>query len=121
MRDETHAWSKMPEEQAVGRTHRETPTEPEFNFDQIFTGSNAEQVEKAAAFALGVENSERDYQALYAEDVLNGSTKAANSLAKIAWLRRGFKQFAKDRRGKDLADRVVAESLHRDLDHMLRR
>lgn len=100
--------------------HRQPVPEQEFNFDQIFIGSDAEQVEKAAAFAIGIKASERDYQALYTEDILNGSTKAANSLAKIAWLHRGFKQFSKDRRGRALADRVQVEAMHKALDKILR-
>lgn len=96
------------------------PAEREFNFDQIFTGTDAEQVEKAAAFVLGVEASEKNYQALYAEDILNESTKAANSSAKIAWLRRGYKQFSKDRRGIALAERVEHAAIHKALDKFLR-
>lgn len=115
--DEKQEWAKMPEEQAIGRTHREPD---EFNFDQIFTGSDVEQVEKATAFVHGIEASERDYQALFAEDILNGSIKAANSLVKIAWLRRGFKQFSKDQRGIELSDRIVAQQMHEALDKILR-
>lgn len=106
-----------PDEADVAYT--KTP-EQEFNFDQIFTGSDADQVERCAAFAFGVENSESDYQALYAEDILNGSSKAANSLAKIAWLRRGYRQFAKDPRGKALAERVQTAAMHKALDKILR-
>lgn len=115
--DEKQEWAKMPEEQAIGRTHREPD---EFNFDQIFTGSDVEQVEKATAFVHGIEASERDYQALFAEDILYGSIKAANSLVKIAWLRRGLKQFSKDRRGIALAERVQNAAIHKALDKILR-
>lgn len=97
----------------------ETPAQ-EFNFDRIFTGTDAEQVEKAAAFIHGIKASEHDCQVLFAEDILNGSTKAANSLAKIAWLRRGFKQFSKDQRGVALAERVQNAAIHKALDKILR-
>lgn len=107
-------------EQMLRRTHRESVPEQEFNFDQIFTGSDAEQVEKAGALVRGISASETDYQALYAEDVLNGSTKAANSLAKILWLRRGYRQFAKDPRGVVLAERVEHAAIHKTLDQILR-
>lgn len=97
----------------------ETPAQ-EFNFDQIFTGPDKEQVDRALFFVEGIEAGHKDYAAMYAEDVLNGSTKAAQTEQKLRRIERGLQAFNADPRGNELAARVQRAALHRKLDRMLR-
>lgn len=97
------------------------PAEREFNFDQIFTGSDEEQVARAAFFVEGIEAIHKDYAAMYAEDVLNDNPKKATQTEqKLCRLERGLDAFNLDKRGIALEARVKRAALHRSLDRMLR-